>query len=120
MRVARPGPADAAVFQELRLRGLAECPTAFASSYEEECDTPIAAVAERLAPRADGTILGAFMAQDLVGVVGVRREEPRKLSHKAYIWGTYVALHARKGGGRPCTRPPRAVVRTNPAPRATR
>lgn len=80
------------------MRGLAECPTAFASSYEEECDSPIAAVAERLAPRADRTILGAFIAQELVGVVGVRREEARKLSHKAYLWGMYVASHARKAG----------------------
>jgi len=38
-------PEDASVFQELRLQGLREAPTAFASSYEEECDTPLAAVA---------------------------------------------------------------------------
>jgi len=113
MRIAQLAPADAAAFQALRLRDLAECPTAFASSYEEECDTPIAAVAERLAPRADGTILGAFMARDLVGVVGVRREEPRKLSHKAYMWGMYVALHARKAGvGRALVRHALSYART--------
>jgi len=92
------GPADAAAFQELRLRGLAECPTAFASSYEEECDTPVAAVAERLAPAVDRAVLGAFIANDLVGIVGVRREQALKLSHKAYLWGMYVAVHARKAG----------------------
>jgi len=113
MRIAQLAPADAAAFHALRLRELAECPTAFASSYEEECDTPIAAVAERLAPRADGTILGAFMARDLVGVVGVRREEPRKLSHKAYMWGMYVALHARKAGvGRALVRHALSYART--------
>ncbi len=95
-------------------------PNRFASSYEEECDTPIAAVAERLAPRADSTILGVFMAQDLVGVVGVRREEPRKLSHKTYMWGMYGALHARNAGvGRALVNHD-AVVRANRAPSATR
>ena len=119
MRIAQLAPADAAAFQALRLRGHVECPAAFASSYEEECDTPIAAVAERLAPRSDGT-LGASMAQDLVGVVGVRREEPRKLSHKTYMWGMYGALHARNAGvGRALVNHD-AVVRANRAPSATR
>ena len=98
MRLAVVGAADAAAFQALRLRGLAECPTAFASSYAEECDTPLAAVAERLSPRDDGAVLGAFIMHELVGVVGLQREQARKLSHKAYIWGTYVAPHARRAG----------------------
>lgn len=98
MRTAQLGPADAAAFQELRLCGLAECPTAFASSYDDECSTPLAAVAERLAPRGDRAVLGAFVEEALVGVVGVRREQARKLSHKAYIWGMYVASRARKAG----------------------
>ncbi len=98
MFVAQLGPSHAAAFQDLRLRGLAECPTAFASSYEEECDIPMAKVAERLAPRVDGAILGAFKQHELVGVVGLQREIPRKLSHKATLWGMYVAVDARKSG----------------------
>jgi len=37
---------DAAAFQALRLTALRECPTAFCSSYEEECDIPLARTAK--------------------------------------------------------------------------
>jgi len=87
MFVAQLGPANAAAFQAIRLRGLAECPTAFASSYEEECDIPMVKVEELLAPRINGAIFGAFKQHDLVGVAGLQREVPRKLSHKATLWG---------------------------------
>jgi ribosomal protein S18 acetylase RimI-like enzyme len=85
-------------FQSLRLQGLQECPTAFASSFDEECDLLLAAVAERLGKRSDRAIFGAFPGHDLVGVVGLKREDLRKLSHKAHIWGMYVTPTARKRG----------------------
>jgi RimJ/RimL family protein N-acetyltransferase len=89
---------DAARFQSVRLAGLAECPTAFSSSYEEEYDRPLARVAERLVPTADSRVLGAFAGDALVGVTGLRRESARKLAHKAFIWGVYVVPAARKRG----------------------
>src|SRR2546429_9401473 len=46
MQIRNLGPADAAAFQALRLRGLLECPTSFASSYEEEYRDDIEIVAE--------------------------------------------------------------------------
>jgi RimJ/RimL family protein N-acetyltransferase len=82
-----------------RLRGLAECPTAFASSHEEERDTPLDVVAGRLAAGADSAVVGAFAADGaLVGVAGLYRERHRKLAHKATLWGMYVAPEARRGG----------------------
>ena len=48
MQIRNLGPADAAAFQALRLRGLLECLTFFASSYEEEYRDDIEIVAERL------------------------------------------------------------------------
>jgi ribosomal protein S18 acetylase RimI-like enzyme len=90
--------ADAAVFQLLRLAGLTECPTAFASSFDEECDLALAVVAERLGQRNDRAIFGAFQEHELVGMVGLKREDQLKLSHKAFIWGMYVAPKARKQG----------------------
>ena len=84
-------PEDASVFQELRLQSLREAPTAFASSYEEECDTPLATVASRLGDDANGAVFGAFNESTLVGITGVRREEHNKLAHKAFIWDVYVA-----------------------------
>ncbi len=98
MSVRRLSPSDAEQFQALRLRGLQECPTAFASSYEEEVDTPLPVVAERLAPRPDGALFGWFEGVTLVGVVGVQREGMAKLAHRAMVWGMYVAPEARRGG----------------------
>jgi RimJ/RimL family protein N-acetyltransferase len=81
---------DAAAFQALRLQALLECPTAFSSSYEEERDSPLAVIAERLAPAEGRAVFGAFDAQRLVASVGIQREHQRKLAHKAFIWGMYV------------------------------
>lgn len=55
-------------------------------------------VAERIAARPDRCVLGAFIGPQLVGVVGLQREEMRKLSHKAFIWGMYVAPSGRRSG----------------------
>jgi RimJ/RimL family protein N-acetyltransferase len=90
-------PADAAQFQALRLRGLREAPTAFGSSYEEECDRPAAEVAERMAMNTDGFILGAFDGDTLIGTVGMQRERPLKRRHKMVLWGMYVLPDARRG-----------------------
>ena len=98
MEIRTLSPQDAAAFRALRLRGLLECPAAFASSYAEEVGDAVAVVAERLSPKGDGSILGAFQEHALVGVVGIRREGMVKLAHKAFIWGMYVAPEARRRG----------------------
>jgi RimJ/RimL family protein N-acetyltransferase len=96
--IRRLTPADAPLFQALRLRGLAEDAAAFASSYEEECERPIAAIEAQLAPRPDGAIFGAFDGDTLLGVVGLQREGMRKLAHKGVLWGMYVAPEGRGAG----------------------
>ena len=92
------GPADAPAFQEIRLDALRDTPSAFSSSYEEECDTPLATVAGRLAAKPDRCVIGAFENGRLIGVAGLRREGPAKLAHKAVLWGVYVAPDARRRG----------------------
>jgi ribosomal protein S18 acetylase RimI-like enzyme len=89
---------DAALFQELRLRGLTECPTAFASSYEEECELPPETVGERLDPTDKSVVLGAFEDARLVGVLGLARERRAKMAHRAFLWGMYVAPEFRRRG----------------------
>jgi ribosomal protein S18 acetylase RimI-like enzyme len=92
---------DAAIFQQVRLSALLECPTAFSSSYEEECDIPLSRVGERLGPTLDTAVFGALDDGRLIGTVGLQRESRRKLAHKAFIWGVYVApTHRRRGVGR--------------------
>jgi ribosomal protein S18 acetylase RimI-like enzyme len=89
---------DAAQFFALRLRGLKECPSAFASSFEEEADTPLAEIAIRLSPTSDRAVMGAYEEGKLVAIVGLQRETMVKLSHKAFVWGMYVAPEARGRG----------------------
>ena len=89
---------DAAAFQALRLRGLREDPVAFASSAEEEQGEALQAVAARLQGQGAGAVFGAWRSGVLVGVAGIQRESMRKLAHKAFLWGMYVAPEARRGG----------------------
>ncbi|MCA8960015.1 MAG: GNAT family N-acetyltransferase [Planctomycetes bacterium] len=98
MTVRRLLSADAEQFQAVRLRGLSEWPTAFASSAEEEAGTPLTVVAERLEDNPDGAMFGRFDGERLLGVVGVQREAMKKLAHKAVVWGMYVIPEARRSG----------------------
>ena len=90
--------ADARIFQAIRLRGLGECPMAFSSSFEEECDQPLEYVANRLASNFYGAVFGAFVGDALAGIAGVYRETECKLAHKATIWTVYVAPPLRRQG----------------------
>jgi ribosomal protein S18 acetylase RimI-like enzyme len=92
---------DAAAYQELRLFGLQESPTAFGSSYAEEVDRSLDVVAARLED-VRNHVFGAF-AHDgaLIGIVTLRREPRGKTHHKAYVYGTYVLPeYRRRGAGR--------------------
>jgi ribosomal protein S18 acetylase RimI-like enzyme len=101
MLIRRLLPSDAVAYQALRLAALRDCPSAFASSYEEECDTPLAAIEARLALDAGRGLFGAFDGSALGGIVGVGRDAARKGRHKAFIRAMYVAPALRgKGAGR--------------------
>jgi ribosomal protein S18 acetylase RimI-like enzyme len=98
MQIRRLTPADAAAFQELRLVGLQEAPSAFGASYEEEKDIPLATIQSRLTIKPDVGSLGAFECNVLVGHAALARESANKLAHKAFIWGMYVMPNARGKG----------------------
>jgi RimJ/RimL family protein N-acetyltransferase len=98
LQIRRLLPTDAAAYQALRLTILRDEPWALAASHEEEKDTPLDAVAQRLAPKADHGFIGAFAGEQLVGMVALGREGMTKLSHKAYIWGMVVAPAWRRRG----------------------
>lgn len=98
MLIRRLGSSDAQAFQTLRLAALRAAPSAFSSSYEEECETALATIESNLSAR---NLFGAFDGEELVGMVGVGREQAPKLRHKGYIAAMYVAdVYRGKGAGR--------------------
>lgn len=92
----RLGPDDAAIYRELRLIGLKECPEAFAASFEDEAERPIAWFSERL---QSSFVFGSFADETrLGGVAGLRPHSAAKLAHIGVLWGMYVAPVARGRG----------------------
>ncbi|HEY6933433.1 MAG TPA: GNAT family N-acetyltransferase [Marmoricola sp.] len=63
--VRTAGPADAALWRELRLRALADAPTAFASTLEREQAWGVQVWADRLAA---GSSLLAFVGEQAIGI----------------------------------------------------
>jgi len=98
MHIRRLAPQDAPVFQALRLTGLRNSPSSFGTNYVEEKDLPLAAFAERLQAKDDAAVFGAFEAEDLVGIVGLRRDGARNYVHKGHLWGMFVTPEARGRG----------------------
>ena len=95
IRLRRIPAEEAAAYRSLRLRALLEHPTSFASSYEEEAPLTLEHVKGML---DSGVVLGAYDGAALAGMIGVRRERYKKLSHKGHIWGMYVAPEYRRAG----------------------
>jgi len=92
---------DLPAFQQLRQQALTESPQSFVSTYEEESAIPSEVQRLRIERSQDRCIVGAFDEAALTGVAGIRRDEKRKLAHKAMLWGVYVVPQARgRGVGR--------------------
>jgi ribosomal protein S18 acetylase RimI-like enzyme len=91
MQIRRLEIADAAVYRELRLRGLREHPEAFTSSFEEENLRSLADTEKRLSPNSETVMWGAFVDGTLAGLVGMTRETRLKNRHKATLVAMYVA-----------------------------
>jgi ribosomal protein S18 acetylase RimI-like enzyme len=92
---------DTAALRTLRLRSLQEEPDAFLSSYDAEAAEPEAITRDRLRrleDSRDAGVLGAFDDTTLVGMLGIMREQHVKASHRATLWGMYVAPEALKRG----------------------
>lgn len=78
---------DAEAFRGLHLEALRTHPAAFAMSYEDECDLPLADYQSRL----DHLIVfGGFVDGILAGIATLQKQPLRKRRHMAMVWGMYV------------------------------
>jgi RimJ/RimL family protein N-acetyltransferase len=88
---------DAEAYVALRRQALLDSPLAFGASPADDFVSSAETVRERLRGAPEWAILGAFQPA-LVGSVGVFRGHHAKGSHKARIWGMYVAPGHRRCG----------------------
>jgi len=91
------GVADAPAYRALRLRGLAEYPLAFTSSADEEAARPLDWSVQRLTDsplRPNDLFLGAFVGDQLQGLVGLQGRYRLKERHNATVVGLFVAPEA--------------------------
>ena len=87
MEVRQLTTADAAAFRALRLRALMEHADAFTSSYEEEVQKPLSATEQRLAPQSGNIFWGAFVDDEMRGMIGLNCEPRAKNRHKGDVSG---------------------------------
>lgn len=81
----------------LRREALLDEPFAFLASPEDDRSASTAAVRDQLSTTADhAAVFGAFDGEELIGMVGLTRDRPIKVAHRACIWGVYVKPEYRK------------------------
>ncbi|MCT8138304.1 GNAT family N-acetyltransferase [Anaerobacillus sp. CMMVII] len=97
MEIRKLNPSDAKQYVKLRLEALRMNPEAFGSSYEEEKDNPIELYEGRL--RSETSYhFGAFVHEQLIGVVSLVKETKQKFRHRANIFAMYVTPSKRGCG----------------------
>lgn len=89
---------DAAIYRELRFKSLKENPEAFLTTYEIEKDKPIEQLQRNLIASNNRFTLGAFINNELVGIVTFVRESNPKIVHKGNIYAMYVSPEFREKG----------------------
>ena len=100
MTVRQLSPHDAAAYQQLRLQGLQESPTAFSASYSQEAERSLSEIAVRITPASDGSlcVFGALAGEQLVGIIAFIRPSREKLWHCAELAGMYILPECRQRG----------------------
>jgi GNAT superfamily N-acetyltransferase len=89
---------DAPMMQALRLRSLQEHPSAFGSAYEDEAKFSLETVADRLRASPDQWMLGAWIENQLAGMLNFHRNAGRKRRHRGGLGAMYVAPEFRGRG----------------------
>lgn len=97
MKVKQLNAIHAEKYQALRFEALQQNPEAFASSYEEEREKPLSQFQERL-DSAASYAFGAFIDEELVGMVTLVPQTGIKMRHKGSIFAMYVTPGSRGMG----------------------
>jgi ribosomal protein S18 acetylase RimI-like enzyme len=97
MKIRILNPKDAEAYQNIRLKALKDHPEAFSASFEEEKQFPLERFENRLIEGVTFTF-GAFIDEQLMGVVTLVLEQKNKLNHRANIVGMYVDTEKRRSG----------------------
>lgn len=93
------GPDDAAAYRSVRRRALIEHPEAYSATVEELDSRSLEEVAATLAsPPESRCTFGAFVDDQLVGLVGFGRNLNAKLRHRAGLYQMYTAPEQRRRG----------------------
>ena len=91
MYIRQLGEPDIAAFQALRRKSLEESPEAFGESMADFEGKSVEGVADMLHHHGRGDfVLGAFVSNELVGVIGFYKHAQGKMAHKGTLWGAYV------------------------------
>lgn len=95
----RPVHADEwRAFQTLRLRSINETPLAIYPTLAEERERSPEQIRAKIAQTAFQVVYGAYEAETLVGIAGLRREPLVQVAHKGVLWGVYLHPDHRRGG----------------------
>lgn len=89
---------DAAAYREARLAALRADPAAFITTAAEFGARTLESIAAQITPREVFITYGAFLGDELVGLLTLAREERPRLAHRAFIVGVSVAPEARRQG----------------------
>jgi RimJ/RimL family protein N-acetyltransferase len=91
-------PADLDAYRSLRLSGILESPGVAWATHAEEAALPLEHMRQRLIATPYLMVFGAFIADRLVALGGLKREPMVQIRHRANIWGLYVEPAARGAG----------------------
>ncbi|MEL6141231.1 MAG: GNAT family N-acetyltransferase [Bacteroidota bacterium] len=94
------GPNDVHQFIQIRRDSFRYAPLSFQQEPDVEID--IEKTRQDLAEKnEENFVLGYFIDEELVGIWGFYRYQPKKRRHRGYIWGVYVNKdHQGKGIGK--------------------